>query len=128
MYISNFIVNQTSSIMNKSFFKVKKNMWFRVVAMVVTQELVRVWSFNSLWRCSPFFIRLDILTNFVGNKKNCFLPKILSTKPSLTNWLDESLQCCCHTIISCSHLKLFWLLAMFTLLYSPWDLYKLCWK
>ena len=60
-----------------------KNMWFRVVAMVVTHELIRVWSFNSHWQCSPFFIRLDILTNFIGNKNNCFLRKIFSTKPSL---------------------------------------------
>ena len=43
----------------------------------------------------------------------------------LTNWHDESLQCCCLTITR-SHLKLFWSLAMFTLLYSPWHPYKLC--
>ena len=27
-----------------------------------------------------------------------------------------------------SRLKLFWSLAIFTLLYSPWDPFKLCWK
>ena len=46
---------------------------------------------------------------------------------NLTNWHDDSLQCCCHTI-TCLCLKLFWSLVMFTLLYSPWDPYKLCWK
>ena len=64
-------------------------------------------------------------------KRNCFLLKILSRKPSflknLTNWHDESLQCCCHTI-TCLHLKLLQSLAMFTSLYSLWDPYKLCWK
>ena len=45
----------------------------------------------------------------------------------LTNWHDESPQCCCHTT-TCLRLKLLYSLAMFTLLYSPWDPYKLCWK
>ena len=58
--------------------------------------------------------------------------KILSRKPrvflkNLTDWHDESLQYCCH-IITRSRLKLSQSLAMFTLLYSPWDPYKLCWK
>ena len=67
---------------------------------------------------------------FVGNKN--FLLKILSRKPSffkknLTYWYDESLQCCCHSITH-SRLKLLKLLSMFTLVYSLWDPYKLCWK
>ena len=104
-----------------------------MVALVVSQELSRIWSFNSPWRCSPFFIRLDILTNFVEKYKEFFLyPRFLSTKPSLffsnlTDWLDESLQCCCRTITHL-RLKLFWSLVMFILLYSPWDPYKLCKK
>ena len=43
-----------------------------MVALVVSQELSRIWSFNSPWRCSPFFIRLDILTNFVEKYKELF--------------------------------------------------------
>ena len=44
----------------------------------------------------------------------------------MTDWHDESLQCCCHT--SRSRLKLSLSLTMFTWLYLPWDPYKLCWK
>ena len=84
-----------------------------------------------LSRCSPCFIRLEILINFVRNKKNFFywrswLESQVSQK-NLTDWHDESLQCCCHTITR-SRLKLFWSLVMFTWLYSPWYTYKLCWK
>ena len=43
-----------------------------MVALVVSQELSRIWSFGSNWRCSPFFIRLDILTNFVEKYKELF--------------------------------------------------------
>ena len=51
--------------------------------------------------------------------------KILSRKPSLflknlTDWRNESLQCCCHTTMHLL-LKLFWSLTIFTLLYLPWD-------
>ena len=64
-------------------------------------------------------------------KRIVFLLKILSRKPSFFKkiWLIDimSLQCCCHTI-TCSHLKLLFSLVMFTLLYLPWDPYKLCWK
>ena len=97
-----------------------------------THQLIRVWSFFGHWWCSPCFIRLEILINFVGNKKNCFfLLQILSRKPSffflknLTDWHDESP--CCHTITR-SRLKLFWSLAIFILLCSPWNPYELCWK
>ena len=49
-------------------------------------------------------------------------------KKNLSDWHDESLQCCCHTIISRSRLKLSYSLVIFTWLCSPWDPYKLCWK
>ena len=73
--------------------------------------------------------RSDFLKETWLSGQNLQYKKILSTKPSfffsnLTNWLDESLQCCCCTI-TCSRLKLFWSLVMFILLYSPWDPYKL---
>ena len=48
-------------------------------------------------------------------------------KKNLTDWNDETLQRCCHTITR-SPLKLSQSLAIFTSLYSPWDPYKLCWK
>ena len=35
-----------------------------------------------VWWCLLRFIRLEILINFVANKNNCFLLKILSRKPS----------------------------------------------
>ena len=105
-----------------------------MVALVVSQELSRIWSFNSPWRCSPFFIRLDILTNFVEKYKELFfytqgscLQSQVFFFSNLTDWLDESLQCCCRTITHL-RLKLFWSLVMFILLYSPWDPYKLCKK
>ena len=80
IYVWNFIVNQTFSIINKSFFKVKKKHVVRVVALVGSQELDRVWSFNSNWRCSPFFIRFDILTNFFEKYKEPFFTKDLAYK------------------------------------------------
>ena len=40
-----------------------------MVALIVSQELNRIWSFSSNWWCSPFFIPLDILTNFVEKYK-----------------------------------------------------------
>ena len=52
----------------------------RVVALVGSQELDRVWSFNSNWRCSPFFIRFDILTNFFEKYKEPFFTKDLAYK------------------------------------------------
>ena len=80
IYVWNFIVNQTFSIINKSFFKVKKKHVVRVVALVGSQELDRVWSFNSNWRCSPFFIRFDILTNFFEKYKEPFFTEDLAYK------------------------------------------------
>ena len=80
IYVWNFIVNQTFSIINKSFFKVKKKHVVRVVALVGSQELDRVWSFSSNWRCSPFFIRFDILTNFFEKYKEPFFTKDLAYK------------------------------------------------
>ena len=61
-----------------------------MVAMVVSQELDRVWSFNSHWRCSPFFIRFEILTNFVEKYKEFFFTKDLVYKAKsdrLTRWV-----------------------------------------
>ena len=81
-------------------------MWFPVVAIWLSHNnyyLIRVSSLFGHWLCSPCFIRLEILINYVGNKNNCFLLKILSRKLSfflknLTDWHNKSLQCCCHTI------------------------------
>ena len=56
----------------------------------------------------------------------CLVQKAKFLKKNLTDWHDESLQCCCHT--SRSRLKLSLSLTMFTWLYLPWDPYKLCWK
>ena len=60
-----------------------------------TQQLIRVNSFLGYWRCSPCFIRLEILINFVGNKKNWFLLKILSRKPSFLKiiWSTDMMTC-----------------------------------
>ena len=65
-------------------------------------------------------IKIIVSTKDLVKKAKFFLK-------NLTDWHDESLQCCCHTITR-SRLKLSWSLPMFTLLYSPWDPYKLCWK
>ena len=58
-------------------------------------------------------------------KRIDFLLNILSRKPSflkkkLTDWNDETLQCCCHTITRLP-LKLSQSLAIFTSRYSQWD-------
>ena len=88
--ISNFTVNQTFSIMNKSFFKVKKtcgSAWL-------------LWlSHNNLFAFKPFLVIGDvhlalftfrsILVNFVGNKNNCILLKNLPRKPGFLKKSDQ---------------------------------------
>ena len=101
-----------------------------------THQLIRVWSFFGHWWCSPCFIRLEILIDFVGNKKNCFfLLQILSRKPSfffkksdrLTWWVsllshNYSFASEAFLVIGDIHLALFALKSLWTLLevYIHW--------
>ena len=129
--ISNFTVNQTFSIMNKLFFKVKKHVVLHGCHGCYTITCSCLNFFWSLAMFTLLYAPLDPCKLCWKQKELFFLIKILSRKPIFfqhqTNWHNESLQCCCHTI-TCWHLKLFWSLVMFTLLYLPWDPYKLCWK
>ena len=67
------------------------------------------------------------LERLIMSISQIFLLKILPRKPSffffnLTDWHDESLS---HNNLFTSKAHCF-SLVMFTLLYSPWDSYKLC--
>ena len=66
-----FFVNQTFSMMNKSVFKVKKSCGSTWSLWLSHNNSFASKAFLGHWRCSPCFIRLEILINFVG-KKNCF--------------------------------------------------------
>ena len=48
----------------------------------LSRSRLSVRSFYSHLRCLSCFIRNEILINFVGNKKNFFLLRILYRKPS----------------------------------------------
>ena len=92
-------------------------------------------SFASLLVIGNIHLALFALTTLqpLLKMKRLFSLKILLRKPRfikskrksdrLTWWV---FKCCCHKI-TCSRLRLLSSLAMFTLLYSQWDPYKLCW-
>ena len=129
--ISNFIINQTFSIINKSFFKLKKHaalcgcygchtrtrsrlFW----SLVIFTLLYSLWQpYNLCWKWKDFFSLKILLRKprFIKSKRK---------SDRLTWWV---FKCCCHKII-CSRLRLLSSLAMFTLLYSQWDPYKICWR
>ena len=68
----NLIVNQTFSIMNKSFFKVKKHIVPPGSWGCHTITCSRLKLFRSLVMFTLlYFLHLEILINFFGNKKNC---------------------------------------------------------
>ena len=75
--ISNRIVNQTCSIMNKSFFKVKKPCRSAWLLWLSHNNSFAPKAFFGHWRYSPRFIRLEIPINFVGNKMLFYFAKDL---------------------------------------------------
>ena len=69
------IKNNTKDLVKKANFFFFKNLTYWLGESLVLLSHDNTFaskSFSGHWRCLPCFIRLEILINFVGNKKNFF--------------------------------------------------------
>ena len=68
------IKNNTKDLVKKSSFFFKSLTYWLGESLVLLSHgnTFASKSFSGHWRCLPCFIRLEILINFVGNKKNFF--------------------------------------------------------
>ena len=82
LFATKFIRTSRKSLESQVFFKKSERLTWRVFTVLLSHNSLASTANFVHWRCLLRFIRLEIVINFVANKKNCFLLKILSRKPS----------------------------------------------